>query len=104
VAPALLSLAWIVVNPVLFKKPVSTRSWESRCVFGERVWDNRDQVPAPQHHRALPKMLIGVSSPGMLLAIWGFIALTVWPAEMGVALAYIGKSWYWTGWCGSTRT
>jgi hypothetical protein len=30
----------------------------------------------------------------MLLSIWAIIALSIWPAVLGVALAYLGKSWY----------
>ena len=92
--PAALSIAWMIVNPVFFKKPASTKSWESRCVLGERVWANRDKVPVPEHHRKLPMLLNAISSLGMLLSIWGIIVLSVWPAVMGVALAYLGKSWY----------
>jgi hypothetical protein len=94
IIPVVLALAWMVLNPVFFQKPASTKSWESRSVLGERVWANRDRVPVPDRHRRLPAVLNGISSLGMLLSIWGVIALSVWPAVMGVALAYIGKSWY----------
>ena len=31
---------------------------------------------------------------GMILAIYGIVMLYVWPAILGIALAYLGKSWY----------
>lgn len=30
----------------------------------------------------------------MILAIWAIVKLTIWPAILGIALAYLGKSWY----------
>jgi len=94
VVPAILSLAWMIINPVFFKKPATTNTWESKSVLGERVWANRDRIPVPHHHQTLPRILNGISSVGMLLSVWGIITLSVWPAVTGVALAYVGKSWY----------
>ena len=44
VVPIVLSLVFMMVNPVLFPKPRSTRNWASRGVFGERVWSERNTV------------------------------------------------------------
>jgi hypothetical protein len=30
----------------------------------------------------------------MLLSIWAIITLSIWPSVFGVALTYLGKSWY----------
>jgi hypothetical protein len=92
--PGVLSLAWMFVNPIVFAKAHSTDNWASKSVLGERVWANRDRIPVPAHHGAVLKVLNGISAIGMLLATWGVVALSVWPAVTGVALAYIGKSWY----------
>ena len=59
--------------------------------MGERVYLNRDKVKIPQHHKTV---LIGISSVGMILTIWAVVEYSVWGAVMGVALAYLGKSWY----------
>jgi hypothetical protein len=92
--PISLSLAWMFFNPVLFSKPRSTKNWASKSVLGERVWKNRNHVPIPQHHKTIPNILNVISFLGMLLSIWSIIAIYIWPAVMGVVLAYIGKSWY----------
>jgi hypothetical protein len=81
-------------NPVLFSKPKSTNNWASKSVLGERVWKNRNKVPVPAHHKTAPNILNIISLIGMLLSIWAIIAISIWPAILGVALAYIGKSWY----------
>lgn len=92
--PAGVSLAWMFLNPVLFKKPKSTKNWASKSVMGERVWLNRDKIPVPEYHKKVPGILNIISSAGMLLSIFGIIYLIEWMALLGVALAYLGKSWY----------
>jgi hypothetical protein len=92
--PAGASLAWMFVNPILFRKPKSTKNWASKSVLGERVWQNRKTIAVPQHHKTMPQILNAVSSIGMLLAIWAIVQLSIWPAVLGVSLAYLGKSWY----------
>lgn len=51
-APIHASLVFMVVNPRLFAKPRSTRNWASKCVFGERVWSERNTVPPPAQFTA----------------------------------------------------
>jgi len=92
--PILISLGWMFFNPVFFKKPKSTKNWASKSVLGERVYLNRDKIDIPQHHKFVPKILNLISSLGMIFAIYGIVVLVIWPAIFGVALAYLGKSWY----------
>lgn len=93
--PVLLSLLWMVLNPILFPKPKSTRNWASRSVLGERVYLNRDKIDIPECHKThLYLILNAISSIGMLIAIWAIVYYSVWGAVLGVALAYLGKSWY----------
>jgi len=92
--PSIISLAWMFFNPVLFKKPRSTNNWASKSVLGERVWQNRDKIAIPKRHKTLPNILNGISSVGMILSIWAIVALSIWPAILGISLAYLGKSWY----------
>ncbi len=81
-------------NPIFFKRPQSTDNWASKSVLGERVWANRKTIEVPRHHRIMPNILNLVSFIGMTLAIYAIIVLSVWPAVLGIALAYLGKSWY----------
>jgi len=92
--PAIISLAWMFFNPVFFKKPKSTKNWASKSVLGERVYLNRHKIDIPKHHKLPPNILNAISSVGMILAIYGIVMLYVWPAILGIALAYLGKSWY----------
>lgn len=93
--PGLISLLWMFYNPIFFKKPGSTKNWASKAVLGERVFLNRDKVPIPKKHQGpVHKILNTISSVGMLLCIWATVTYNLWAAILGVALAYLGKSWY----------
>jgi len=50
--PVGLSLVWMMVNPLFFPAPRSTRNWASRGVFGERVWSERRNVEIPAQFRS----------------------------------------------------
>lgn len=93
--PGIASLLWLFLNPVFFPKPRSTRNWASKAVLGERVYLNRDRVDIPGIHKTpLYAILNAISSVGMGIAIWAVVTYSVWGAVLGVALAYLGKSWY----------
>lgn len=92
--PAFISLGWMFFNPIFFKAPKSTKNWASKSVLGERVFLNRDKIDIPEHHKFAPKILNTISSVGMVFAIYGIVKLSVWFAVFGIALAYLGKSWY----------
>lgn len=93
--PGILSILWMFFNPIVFSKPKSTKNWASKAVLGERVYLNRDQVDIPDiHKKPIHKILNGISSVGMLIAIWATIYYSIWGAILGVALAYLGKSWF----------
>jgi hypothetical protein len=93
-APGVIALLWTWLNPRLFGKPPSLDSWASKCVLGERIWVNRDEVPVPEHHRLAPTVLNVVSGTGMLFVIWGAVQLSIWPTLFGATLVYAGKLWF----------
>ena len=64
------------------------------CFQERRIISNRDKIDIPKHHKILPNILNAISSIGMLLSIWSIVKLSIWPAILGVSLAYLGKSWY----------
>ena len=63
-------------------------------MLGERLWIRRDEQPVPSHHRCVPHLLNGMNGAATLVAIWGVVALRVWPTLFGAALMYVAKFWY----------
>ncbi|WP_282093141.1 DUF6653 family protein [Epibacterium ulvae] len=93
--PAGAALLWVFLNPIVFNRPKSTKNWASKAVLGERVYLNRDIVEIPViHDTPLYKILNAISFTGVMIAIWAIIYYSIWGAVLGVALAYLGKSWY----------
>lgn len=93
--PGILSILWMFFNPVVFKKPKSTKNWASKAVLGERVYLNRDKIKIPNHHHIpLYGILNCVSSVGLILSIWSTVYYSIWGAIFGISLAYLGKSWF----------
>lgn len=93
--PGVMSILWMFGNPIFFSRPRSTKNWASKAVLGERVYLNRDTIPLPEmHNTPLYGILKLISFAGMVLAIWAVVVYSVWGAVLGVALAYLGKSWY----------
>lgn len=94
VIPVALAVAWTFLNPVVFPRASTTDNWASKGVLGERVWANRNNVPVPAHHRRVPNLLNALAGIGMVLIIWGVIALSIWPTITGTAIAFAFKVWY----------
>ncbi|SCZ64079.1 hypothetical protein SAMN04488118_105184 [Epibacterium ulvae] len=93
--PAGAALLWVFLNPIVFNRPKSTKNWASKAVLGERVYLNRDIVEIPViHDTPLYKILNTISFTGVMIATWAIIYYSIWGAVLGVALAYLGKSWY----------
>jgi hypothetical protein len=88
------SVAWMWVNPRVFRRPKSMDNWASRGVLGERVWLERDIAPVPTHHRVVPHVLNAVTVVGTGFVVWGLLAQSVWPTVLGAVLIYVGKLWF----------
>ena len=50
--PIALSLVWMMINPLLFPPPSSTKNWASKGVFGEHVWSERNAVEIPEQFKS----------------------------------------------------
>ena len=50
--PIALSVIWMMVNPLLFKEPKSTKNWASKAVLGERIYSDRTAVEIPEQFRS----------------------------------------------------
>lgn len=94
-AAVALALVFMMVNPLLFPPPRSTRNWASKGVFGERIWTERakDELPAQFRSRVLWATYAGQVA-GMALLVYGLVELDLLAVVSGVVMAQIAKAWF----------
>lgn len=85
---------WLWINPRIFPRAASTRSWMSQGVLGERVWLNRKSVPIPREHTVATHILSALSVLGVLISAYGFATRDFWAAFMGWNFAVACKVWF----------
>ncbi|MFG1620483.1 DUF6653 family protein [Kribbella sp. NPDC049227] len=93
-----LSLVFMVVNPVLFPAPSSTRHWTSKAMFGERIWADRNSVEIPDQFRLsrTPNVTYGFQVFGMALLTYGLVVLGppgLIAAVAGLVIVQCAKAW-----------
>lgn len=76
--PIALSLVFMIINPVLFPKPRSTKNWASKGVFGERIWADRTKVELPEQYRSsrAANVTYLFQLAGMVVLAYGFSGWT----------------------------
>jgi hypothetical protein len=94
--PVALSLIFMMVNPLLFPPPRSTRNWASKGVFGERIWSERSQVaiPAQFADSRVPTVTYAIQTIGLAVLAWGLIQLDVIYTVAGLVILQTAKAWF----------
>jgi hypothetical protein len=94
--PIALSLVFMVVNPLLFPKPRSTRNWASKGVFGERIWADRTTVELPDQFRKsqVPNVTYGFQVVGMAVLVYGLVELDLLATVAGLVIVQCAKAWF----------
>ena len=94
--PIALSLVFMMVNPLLFPPPRSTRNWASKGVFGERIWADRNKVTLPDQFRSSPvaKVTYLFQVVGMAVLAYGLVELDLLAVVSGVAIVQCAKAWF----------
>jgi hypothetical protein len=93
--PIVLSLVFMMVNPLLFPKPRSTRNWASKGVFGERVWSERNTFPVPAQFT--PKVLgvtYAIQTVGAVALAYGLVRFDLIATVTGLVILQTAKAWY----------
>jgi hypothetical protein len=85
---------WLWLNPRVFAKPATTRSWASRAVLGERVWLRRAEVPIPDHHRFAAMALSVAAALGLAPLAWGLAVFDLALTLLGAAIVVFAKLWF----------
>ncbi|OUR79085.1 hypothetical protein A9Q83_05755 [Alphaproteobacteria bacterium 46_93_T64] len=89
-----LVLLWNWINPRLFKVPLSTNSWMSQGVMGERYWIASKEVPIPKHHTQVTRVLIVFIGIGVALLALGLWQLDLYLTLVGLVISMGGKLWF----------
>lgn len=89
------SSAWMLMNPLFFKEPRSTRNWASKAVFGERIWTERDRAELPDRFNShMPDVATLYQAIGLGPLAYGLAKLKATPTVLGMLMVQGGKLWY----------
>ncbi len=94
--PITLSLVFMVVNPMLFPKPSSTKHWASKGVFGERIWAERNKVELPDQFKsaAVENVTYMFQLVGTVVLTYGLIQLDLLAVVSGIVIVQCAKAWF----------
>jgi Family of unknown function (DUF6653) len=95
-AAVVLVLAFMLVNPLLFGEPRSTRNWASKGVFGEHIWSDRDTVQLPPQflRSRVPAIAQVVQVIGLAFMAYGLVELDLLNLLSGLVIVQFAKAWY----------
>jgi hypothetical protein len=90
------ALVFMVVNPLLFGAPRSTRNWASKGVFGERVWSDRDKVEIPPQFLTskVPNVTAALQVVGLAVMAYGLVELEWLAVVSGLVITQTAKAWF----------
>jgi hypothetical protein len=94
--PIGLSLAFMMVNPLLFRSPRSTRNWASKSVLGERIWADRNNVEIPDQFTSsgVTNVTYAIQTAGLALLVYGLVRLDLLAVICGLVIGQTAKAWY----------
>ena len=89
--PVALSVVFMMVNPLLFPPPRSTRSWASKAVFGERIWTDRIRVTLPDQfaRSRVPAVAQICQLVGVAVLVGGLIELDLFAVVIGIVFTQV---------------
>jgi hypothetical protein len=95
-AAVALALVFMMVNPLLFPPPRSTRHWTSKGVLGERIWTERDKVTIPAQFRAsgVTNATYAIQVVGMAVLVYGLVRFDLLATVTGLVIAQTAKAWF----------
>jgi hypothetical protein len=93
--PLVVSSAWLLVNPLRFRPPRSTKNWASKGVLGGRIWTERDRSELPDRFSsAAPVVASLYQAIGLGPLAYGLTKLKATPTVLGTLIVQGGKLWY----------
>ena len=94
-AAVALVLVFMLVNPLLFPPPRSTRNWASKGVFGERIWTELDKAELPPQFRSrVLSATYACQAFGAAVLVYGLVRLDLLAVVTGCAITQVAKAWF----------
>ena len=95
-AAVVLALVFMMVNPLLFPPPRSTRNWASKGVLGERIWSERAKVDIPAQFRGsgVTNMTYAIQVVGLAALVYGLVELDLLAVVAGLVIMQTAKAWF----------
>src|SRR5829696_1843217 len=94
-AAVALALVFMMVNPLLFPPPRSTRNWASKGVFGERIWTERGTVELPPQFRSkVLSVTYAIQVVGLAVLVYGLVELDLLAVVSGLVILQTAKAWF----------
>ena len=91
-----LAVVFMLVNPLLFPPPRSTRHWASKGVLGERIWARRTTVTLPEQFRTsrVPAVAAACQLVALAALVVGLVRLDLLLTVTGLLFCQCAKAWY----------
>ena len=94
-AAVALAQVFMMVNPLLFPPPRSTRNWASKGVFGERIWTERATVELPPQFRSnVLQVTYAIQVAGLAVLVYGLVRLDLVEVVTGLVILQTAKAWF----------
>ena len=95
-AAVALALVFMMVNPMLFPPPRSTRNWTSKGVLGERIWTERGKVELPAQFRGsgVTYATYAIQVAGLAVLVYGLVQLELLAVVSGLLIMQTAKAWF----------
>jgi hypothetical protein len=95
-AAVALALVFMMVNPLLFPPPRSTRNWASKGVFGERIWTDREKAEVPAQFRGsgVTNATYAIQGVGLAVLAYGLVRLDLLAVVSGLVILQTAKAWF----------
>jgi hypothetical protein len=91
-APVVLVIIWLWLNPHVFPAIAKPRSWAARGIYGERLW-LLEPERVPRDYRVVLRWLAIPGLAGLGLMVWGLMELLAWPTAFGATLIVLSQLW-----------
>ena len=94
--PVAATIVFMVVNPLLFREPRSTRNWASQGVLGERIYADRDTVRIPPQFRRtrVPTITYVLQLLGAVCLAYGLVVADAVAVAAGLLIVQGSKAWF----------